>query len=190
MPTLTPLPAESLPEFASLFDAQIGAIGYIPNSLLTMARDPGLLRAVGGMFDALWYPPTIAASEHWLLTYSTSWFAQSYYSAAHCALGGHEAGLTLEQIEALADFETSDAYSDKEKALLRVARAVAVFPSKGAAKAAEGLKPFFNEAQIAFICGLIAFVGYLNRWNELLDSTLEPKPAAWAREHMPAFPAA
>ena len=188
MATLEPLGAETLSQFKKLFDAQIASIGYVPNSLLTMGRDPGLLTGVGGMFDALWYPPTIAVTDHWLLTYSVSWFAHSYYSAAHCCTGGFEAGLTLAQVADIASFETSLAYSDKEKALLRVAKGAAAIPNNGAAaKAAEGLKPFFGEQQITFICGLLAFVGFLNRWNELLDSTLEPHPADWAKKHMPAF---
>ena len=45
MPHLPPLPRDAVPEFAALFEHYENTRGFIPNSILTMSRRPGIARA-------------------------------------------------------------------------------------------------------------------------------------------------
>lgn len=126
-------------------------------------------------------------TDHWLITCACSWFAKSHHSAAHCSCRGVESGLTERQIAEIGRFETSGAFDEKQTALLRLCRAAARIPVEPAGAAIEALRAFLDDRQIVFIVGLIAFVGYLNMWNELAGSEREDKLKAWAARHMPAF---
>lgn len=184
MARIEPLKREDLPEFEPIFQGMIDSIGYIPNSFLTMARDPAILKAAGAMSDASWYPTTVSEPVRRLVTWSYSQFAGVPYSSAHCACGAPELGLSLEKILAIHDYETSSLYDDAERALLRLCRHAARTPSEVTDADVKDVVHHFGEQRTLFIVGLICYMAFLNKWNEILDSRLEDKPLAWAREHL------
>jgi hypothetical protein len=48
------------------------------------------------------------------------------------------------------------------------------------------LKKFFSNDAVVEIVGVIALLGWLNRWNQTLATTREPPSAAFAEEHLAA----
>ena len=184
MPRIDPLPREAAPEFDSIFQGMIDSIGYIPNSFLTMAREPGILSAVGTMCDEFWYPDTVSEPVRRLVTYAYSMFAGSHYSAAHCACGAEEEGLHRDKILDVLEYETSDAYSDAERALIRFCHHAANMPAEVTDDDMARLKAHYSEREVIFIIGLISFIAFLNKWNELVKTRLEDVPYEWSVKNL------
>jgi alkylhydroperoxidase family enzyme len=183
-PRIDPLPRENFPEFESIFKGMDDTLGYVPNSFLTMVREPGILEAVGALMDAMWYPSTVSDPLRRLVTYAYSQFAGSMYSSAHCACGGPELGLPMEKILAIHDYDTSPIYSAAERAVLRLCRHAARIPSEVTDKDVSDLKAHYTDNEIVFITGLISMMAFLNKWNEIMRTTLEPVPYNWAMKNL------
>jgi alkylhydroperoxidase family enzyme len=179
-PRIVPLPRERFPEFEPIFKGMDDTLGYVPNSFLTMVREPSILKAVGALMDAMWYPKTVPDALRRLVTYAYSQYAGSMYSSAHCACGGPELGLSMEKILAIHDYEASPVYSEAERSVLRLCRHAARIPSEVTDKDMGDLKSHYNDNEIVFITGLISMMAFLNKWNEIMRTTLEDVPYAWA----------
>lgn len=184
MARIEPLRRETLAEYEPIFQGMVDSIGYVPNSFLTMARDPALLNAVGALSDAMWYPKTVSEPLRRLVTFAYSHYAGSFYSSAHCACGAEELGLAREKIDAIFDYETSPAYSEAERAVLRLCRHAARIPGEVTDRDVEDLKAHFNIETVTFIVGLICFMAFLNKWNEIAKTRLEDVPFEWARNNL------
>jgi alkylhydroperoxidase family enzyme len=187
MARIEPLSRKSTPQFEAVYQGMIGSIGYIPNSFLTMARDPGLVEAIGKMSEAVWYPPTVPEPLRRLVTFAYSHFAGSYYSSAHCACGAEELGLAREKILSIADYETASVYSDAERAVLRLCRHAARIPGEVTDGDISALKKHFDANTIVFITGMICFMAFLNKWNEIMKTRLEDVPRAYAEKTLAAI---
>ena len=184
MPYIDPLPRTASPEFEDVFQAMEDALGYVPNSFFTMARHPAILKSAGALMDAFWYSDVVDEPTRRLVTFSCSFFAGSHYSSAHCACGAQELGLPHEKILAIEQFETSSAYNDQEKAIIRLCYCAANCPSAVEAPHMEELKAIVGVDVTAFIVGLISCMAFLNRWNEMCGTTLELVPRAYAEKHL------
>ncbi len=53
---LEPLPPEHTPELKEQFDAARKRMGFVPNSLLIMQRNPELVKGYTAMSAAIWNP--------------------------------------------------------------------------------------------------------------------------------------
>ena len=189
MPRIQPLERRELPEFEPVFKGMDDSLGYVPNSFFTIGRDPGILKAVGGLMDAVWYPSTVTEPVRRLVTFAYSWFAGSPYSAAHCACGAVELGLALEKIQSIEAYEHSPVYSAAERVLLRLCHHAARIPSAVTDADFNDLRQHFSEREAVFITGLIATMAFLNKWNEIAQTKLEALPMTWASENLPGFEA-
>ena len=48
----------------------------------------------------------------------------------------------------------------------------------------NSLKNYFDDGQIVEILATVCYVGFLNRWNDSLATTLESRPAKIAQKHL------
>ena len=55
-PRLAPLPPEHTPELNEQFEAARKRLGFVPNSVLVMQRNPKMVRAFTQMSAAIWDP--------------------------------------------------------------------------------------------------------------------------------------
>lgn len=187
MPRIPPLDRNELPAFEPVFKDMEDALGYVPNSFFTMGRVPEILKAVGGLMDGFWYSETVSEPVRRLVTFAYSWFSGSPYSAAHCACGSEELGLSLDKINAIDDFETSTLFSEPEKCLLRLCHNAANIPGRVTDDDLVQLDKHYSEEEILFVTGLISCMAFLNKWNEIVQTTLEPVPQKWASENLVGF---
>ena len=67
---------------------------------------------------------------------------------------------------------------------MRLARDAALAPSAADESHFSALGEHFSAAEIVEIMGVIAFFGFLNRWNDAMATTLEEEPLAFAREQL------
>ena len=159
--------------------------GTLPNSVLTLARRPTILKAV----TALWYetiiaPGTVAKDLKWLAAHVVSVSAGCQYCAAHTGENTVISDMPAEKIEAVWDYETSPLFSDAERIVLRIAQSVAQVPNAVTDTDFEELRRHWNDDQVVEIIAAISTFGFFNRWNDTLATELESSPLKFAEEHL------
>lgn len=82
---------------------------------------------------------------------------------------GREAGLTETKLRALNDFETSDAFSELERNVLRFALALTSEPADVPDELFGALRYHFDEAQMVELTSAIAWENYRARFNRAFE---------------------
>jgi alkylhydroperoxidase family enzyme len=77
-------------------------------------------------------------------------------------------------------------FTEDERAALRFAQSAAAVPNAVSDEDFVEMGRYFTEEQIVEILGVIAFYGFLNRWNDTLATELESKPLSFGRKHLAA----
>ena len=180
---MRPLDLDELPDSIRSVIAEGEALmGFVPNDALIMAHKPDVLIAFLELVKAVYAPSHVDAALKRLIGLVASRSAQCHYCEVHTVNSAHELGVTLEKLNALCDFETSDAFSDGEKAALRVAAHAARVPNTVSDIDFAALDEHFDAAAKVDILSVISLFGFLNRWNSTLKTTAEDKPLATWRK--------
>jgi uncharacterized peroxidase-related enzyme len=188
MTRLAPVPRAACPaEFDALFALTAQVMGFVPNSMLIMARDPDLLAAFAQLSAVVVLRPgRVDAALKALVMEVASQAAGCRYCTAHSGNLAAARGVAPEKVAALWDYETNPMFSDRERAVLRLAQAAAHSPSAVGDEDFTELRRFLDDEQILEIVAVIAFMGFLNRWNDTLSTPLEAAPRAFAERHLAA----
>jgi uncharacterized peroxidase-related enzyme len=185
MPRVSPLRMEQVPELEPMIRANAERMGFVPNSLLTMARRPEILRGFAQMAIAVMGPGKVAPMLKSMVAYVASTAVGCRYCQAHSG-GRPGASADLEKLVAAWDFETDGRFTPAERAALRLARDGALVPNAATDEHFEELRKHFADDQIVEIVSVIAMFGYLNRWNDTMATELEEVPLAFAAKHLAA----
>lgn len=177
MAHLDPLSRSELPQFEPFFERYDRIRGFLPNSILTMGRRPGIAEAFMALNQAILYEGTVAEELKMLISLVASQAAGCRYCQAHMANLSSVYKNSDEKIQAVWTFETSDLFSPAERAALRLAWHAAVVPNVATADDFEDLKRYFTDDEIVEIVASISLFGYLNRWNDTMATDLEEPPA-------------
>jgi uncharacterized peroxidase-related enzyme len=177
MARIAPLPRDELPELEELFRLYDETLGFCPNSLVTMARRPEILRAFSELITQTWRSGTVPVGLKPLLAIVSSTAAGCRYCQAHETVDARMRGVADEKIAAVWEFETSPLYSDAERAALRFARAASVVPNAVDDDHVAELRRHWDEGEIVEILAVVSLFGFLNRWNDSLATDLEEMPA-------------
>ena len=129
MPNVEPLSREELAEFEPFFKIFEGAVGFVPRSTYTLGRRPDILRAFNGLVMSVFGPGEVEPTLKQLVAMVASVAAGCRYCQAHTSASAAHFGVSTEKIAAVFDFETSDHFSDVERAALRFARDAAIVPN-------------------------------------------------------------
>lgn len=180
MSRLEPLKRSELPESVMpLLEMADGMMGFVPNDLFVMARNPALLQALGGLVGAVYGQGTLDPGFKRLIGYINSTASGCVYCQSHTAHGAHKEGVDEEKIRAAWEYETSDLFSEAERAALRVAQGAGVSPNAVTDAQFTDLKNFYSDDEIVEIVSVISMFGFLNRWNATLATDIEDKPGAF-----------
>ena len=102
----------------------------------------------------------------------------------HCQSHGayhlHRIGVPDEKIQALWSFETSDLFTDAERAALRLAMAAGVAPNATEPENFAEMRVHFTNIQIIEILAVISVGGYLNRWNDTIATVTDQESIDFA----------
>jgi alkylhydroperoxidase family enzyme len=71
------------------------------------------------------------------------------------------------------DFKNQDAFTDAEKAALQFAQEASMVPVNVSRDTEKQLHIYWSDDDIVEIMGVIALFGYLNRWNDVMATSLE-----------------
>ena len=206
MAHIEPRPRTAVDELQGIFAGAEAAMGFVPNSMLTMAHMPQLPAAFfaltsvvfGGDLKAAMpmlersvaddsdRSDNLPADLVQLIAFAVSVAAGCRYCQAHTSHQMVERGGDRAKLDAILAFETEPAFSESERAVIAVAMAAGENPNAATPKMFEALKAHFNSRQIVQIVGIIALFGFLNRWNDTMATTLEPPAAEFATESLGA----
>ncbi|MGE0255718.1 MAG: carboxymuconolactone decarboxylase family protein [Alphaproteobacteria bacterium] len=190
MTRLTPLDPAALPELAETFAATKARTGFIPTSQKVMARRPELLKAFGALARAVFADRSkrVSPGLKSLLGHVASLSAGCQYCQAHTAGGviRHGDPADAAKLAAVWSYETSPLFSDAERAALAFAQAAAAVPNAATDEHFAALRKHYDEDEIVDMLGVIAYYGFLNRWNDSLATTLEAEPLEVGTRHLAA----
>jgi uncharacterized peroxidase-related enzyme len=183
MPHMDPLPFDSVPEdIQERFIHYKETRGFTPNSIQTMARRPDIVRAFMQLNKAVLYDGTVAQELKMLVSLIASQVSGCRYCQAHMANLSKIYEASSNKISALWEFETSDLFTDAERAALRLAYHGAMSPAQTTPEDFAAVYQHFDEGQVVEIVASVALFGFLNRWNDSMATELEDLPAQVARD--------
>jgi uncharacterized peroxidase-related enzyme len=182
MTLVTPKTREMLADMEPTFQAVEAAMGFLPNSMLTMAHWPELLQSFGGFAGGIIGGGELERSLKQLVAFVVSNAAGCRYCQAHTSHGAEVSGVSSEKIQAAFEFETSALFTDAEKAALRVALHAGMVPNAVEPEHMDALREHFSDKQCVEVVAVISLFGFLNRWNDTMATTLEETPRAFASE--------
>jgi len=173
MANISPLDPGSMPELAPVFERVEAVMGFVPNSILTMARVPGLGSAFAGLAGPILRNDLVEPGLVQMIAMAASTAAGSRYCQAHTGHTGHRVGVDEVKLADVYDLENSDRFSDAERAALRLASAAGSVPNASTPDHFTELRRHFDDEQIAAIVAVIALFGFVNRWNDTMGTQLE-----------------
>lgn len=189
MARLDPLKSEDLAdisggEVSGLMEIVEGVMGFVPNSMLTMAHRPAMLQAFATLAGTINAPGEVSIELKRMIAEISSKAAGCQYCVAHTSHQAHRAGIAEEKLAEVWNFERSSLFSDAEKAALTVAMKASQTPNMVEDGDIAALKEHFDDGQIVEIVGVISLFGFLNRWNATLATTLEDDPKTFATDSL------
>jgi len=177
MAHLEPLPPQSTPELAETFRHFEEILGFVPNSLLTMQRRPAIVEAFGQLTGAVMDPDgSVDPAFKRLLAHFASRAAGCQYCEAHSLVAAGISGLAQEKLDALWEYQTSEHYSEAERAALDFALAAGSVPNGVDEELMRRLRTHWSDEQIVEILAAVCLYGFLNRWNDSMATDLEDRP--------------
>ena len=103
---------------------------------------------------------------------------------SHGAFTLNRMGVETERIQAIWKYETSDLFSDAERAALDLVRAAAQSPNASRPEHFEALRQHYDNEQIIEILAVNALAGWLNRWNDTIATVTDQESVDWATENL------
>jgi uncharacterized peroxidase-related enzyme len=174
MPLVTPLDtnhSEEVMELAKFFNE---TLGFPPNSVLTMQRRPEIAKAFINLNKAVMKNDGRVTSEQKrLIGYLTSANTGCNYCQAHTMLAAQRYGGTQERLDNIWSYQTSELFTDAEKAAFDLAIAASSVPNGVDESIQSNIQKYWDEGEIVEILGVISLFGYLNRWNDSMATTME-----------------
>ena len=177
MAHMKPLPAETTPELKADFEIfdRIRVCG--PNSVLTMQRRPKMLKGLGELTKGVMDPDgAVDLGLMRLIAHFSSRAAGCQYCEAHSLVAAKIHDVPQEKLDAIWDYQTSDLYTEAERAALDFAMAAGSVPNAVDAELFARMRQHWSEEQIVQILGAVCLYGFLNRWNDSMATDLEEAP--------------
>lgn len=181
MSRMKPLKRQDVPELEPFLSATEKRMGFVPNSQLIMAYKPKLLQAFSQLGQAVHDPANKTPRQlRTLVAHMASKSAGCQYCVAHTGESAHNANVDDMKIAAVGEYETSPLFNEAERAALRFARHAAAVPNAVTDEDFAALRKYFSDEEIVELVGVIAYFGFLNRWNDTLATELESSPLSFA----------
>ncbi len=103
---------------------------------------------------------------------------------AHGAYGANRQGVSVEKIQAMWSFETSELFDDRERAALRFALAAGSSPSAVTADHHAEIRANFDDEEARTLIGVVALGGFMNRYNDALATVTDQESVDWAAANL------
>jgi len=164
------------PQVRELINNAEQLMGFVPDDALVMARNPALLSAMWNLVSAVYGHGKVDNGLKRLVGEAASKAAGCFYCSAHAAHGAREHGVAAEKIEAVWSFQDSPLFSAAERAAIGLGMKAGRAANELEDADIDALKTHFDDDEILEIVAVISMFGFLNRWNLMLGTALEPVP--------------
>jgi uncharacterized peroxidase-related enzyme len=155
-----------------IYDRYVRQRGNVPNMFRTVAHRPEILQTMIAHMEAVLNSGTLPTSLKELVIVRTSQMNNCEYCLASHSLLARKLGYSDAQIAALPSFESSDAFTAREKAALRLAERLTCNEGPLDDTELADLKAHFTEGEIVELMAASGLFNYFNRFNNLL--AMEP----------------
>lgn len=103
---------------------------------------------------------------------------------SHGAFHLNSIGVDQDRIRAIWEYQTSDLFSEGERAAFDLIRAAAQSPNESTPEHFENLRRHYSDSQIVEILAVNSLAGWLNRWNDTVATVTDQESVDWAKEHL------
>ena len=102
------------------------------------------------------------------------------HGAYHLSLSGVE----TERIQAIWLYQSSDLFTEAERAALDLMRASAQSPNEVGPEHFVELRKHYSNEQVIEIMGVTCLAAWLNRWNDTMATVTDQESVDWATENL------
>lgn len=184
MPLISPINISD-PEVQELVNFFNETLGFCPNSVLTMQIRPEIAKNFVQLNMAVMENRGELTSEFKrLIAFVSSNTAGCRYCQAHTIRAAERYGSSQERLKNVWNFENHDAFSLAEKAALRFAQEASSIPVNINKATEKELKSYWSDGDVVEMMGVISLFGYLNRWNDVMATSLEDDAKNSAAEYL------
>lgn len=155
----------------AVYDQLKQKFGVVPNVLKGMANSPELFMGFMPFLGAALGPTKVDNATKELAIITTSKLNGCSYCTAHHTAAGKRAGLSDEKINAAPD-ETSNAFDDREKAVVRYSKELAQNVA-ASQESLDEMRKHFDEGQIAELNMVNGVFHVLTRFADTFKVELE-----------------
>lgn len=200
MANITPRSLDELADLAPALEGVKAFMGFVPNSMLTMAHMPQLTLAFSMLSSTVFgadlkslvsqlqplIPDQSDAEQNLspdlvqLIALATSVSSGCRYCQSHTSHNAVKFGVSDDKLNALLSYDDSTHFSAAERAVLDLAFAAGEVPNGSTPEHFVALRSYFNDRQLTQIVAVISLFGFLNRWNDTVATTLEAAPRDFA----------
>ena len=175
MSRLEPIDMGAVPGLEELESFYRQVFGFVPNGLRIMARRPEIVAGFIQLRRAVVDPDTSEVPIEFkdLIGHIASKVAGCRYCQAHTVFGATRAGVAEARLESLWDYQTSELFTDAERAALDLAAAASSVPNGVTDALFARVQEHWDDGQIVEIMAVVAMYGFLNRWNDTMSTKLE-----------------
>ena len=177
-------PRESFKDLEDDFKMIESFMGYLPNSHLSMAKNPNLNNGFSNLAGAIFGSKHLNMDLVNLIALASSLSSGCKYCQAHTSHGASRAGVSPEKIAEILKYKESGQFIKSEKAALDLAFAAGVTPNASKKDHFVELQKYFSDEAIIDIVAVIALFGFLNRWNDTLGTVLEDVPKGFVEDKL------
>ena len=174
MPLVKPLSAESNLEVKKLAEFFNETLGFCPNSVLTMQIRPDIASSFINLNKAVMENNgRVTSSLKRLIAWVSSNASGCRYCQAHSIRAAERYGTDKEQLNNIWDYRTHPSFNESERIALDFALAASQIPNTVDENLKQRLHDNWDDGEIVEILGVISLFGYLNRWNDSMETTIE-----------------
>lgn len=103
---------------------------------------------------------------------------------SHGAFALDKMNVETARIQAMWEYETSDLFTDAERAAFDVMRDSSQSPNAVGPEHFDKLRKYYSSDQIIEIVAMSSLAGWLNRWNDTIATVTDQESVDWATENL------
>lgn len=103
---------------------------------------------------------------------------------SHGASSLDKMNVPTERIKALWDYQTSDLFTDAERAAFNLMRDASQTPNAAGPEHFAELRKYYSSQQIIEILAVSCMAAWLNRWNDTIATVTDQESVDWATENL------
>jgi len=176
MSRIPPRLIDEIPQFKDMLLKGAETMGFLSDDGLIMAHCPDMLAGAGHFINSVLSNGTIDGGLKRMIGYIVSQSSGCQYCSAHTSYTSLKHGIPESKMKAIWEYQSSDLFSDKEKAALQLAHHAGSHPNAATDEDFDLLKKHFNTAEMVEIVFTISLYGFLNKFNDTIKTTIESEP--------------